>query len=179
MHATRYVTLTVLAFAAIVSACNGGKRHTSDAELKAELPSEGLLASIPLGDLAGPSESLLRGEIHNPYAHQEAAITEGKSLFHSMNCVACHGYGARGGMCPDLTDKAWRYGGTPAEIYKSIAEGRPKGMPAWGQMLPPETIWKITAYIESLGGATTPSQALAGSDGWAAEMPKGRRFYEN
>jgi hypothetical protein len=56
-------------------------------------------------------------------------------------------------MGPDLTDKYWRYGGAPANIYKSIYDGRPKGMPAWGQAMPPQEIWKIVAYIQSLGGS--------------------------
>lgn len=134
-----------------------------------------VLAEVPLGDVAGGAEDLLRGEIHNPYDGNAAAIAEGESYFHRMNCVACHGYGARGGMGPNLRDDAWRYGGTPVEIYKSIYEGRPKGMPAWGAMLPPEIIWKVTAYIESLGGAKSPKEELADLEGWAAQSPKGQR----
>jgi cytochrome c oxidase cbb3-type subunit 3 len=56
-------------------------------------------------------------------------------------------------MGPDLTDTYWRYGGSPADIYKSIYEGRPQGMPAWGRALSPDVIWKLVAYIESKGGA--------------------------
>jgi cytochrome c oxidase cbb3-type subunit 3 len=70
-----------------------------------------------------------------------------------MNCAGCHGYTAEGAMGPDLTDTYWRYGGTPAEIYKSIYEGRPQGMPAWGRALPAREIWEVVAYIESLGGS--------------------------
>jgi cytochrome c oxidase cbb3-type subunit 3 len=58
-------------------------------------------------------------------------------------------------MGPDLTDTYWRYGGLPAEIYQSIAQGRPQGMPAWGAALPPEDIWKLVAYIESFGGSVS------------------------
>ena len=54
-------------------------------------------------------------------------------------------------------DTSLRYarlpGGSPADIYKSIFEGRPEGMPAWGRSIPPAQIWKVVAYIESKGGA--------------------------
>jgi len=69
-----------------------------------------------------------------------------------MNCAGCHGYDAKGGMGPDLTDTEWRYGGTPIDIYKSIYEGRAQGMPAWGNALPTTPIWQLVAYIQSLGG---------------------------
>jgi cytochrome c oxidase cbb3-type subunit 3 len=72
-----------------------------------------------------------------------------------MNCAGCHAYNGKGNMGPDLTDTYWRYGGLPVEIYKSIGEGRPQGMPAWGAALPPEDIWKLVAYIESFGGSVS------------------------
>lgn len=56
-------------------------------------------------------------------------------------------------MGPNLTDTYWRYGGTPAQIYQSIAAGRPKGMPSWGKKLPAREIWQLTAYLQSLGGS--------------------------
>lgn len=165
-----------LLLAALACGSKTGQEHAAGTKGVAGMPSEGIMADIPLGDVAGPTEDTLRAQITNPYANA-SGTNEGEELFHRMNCVACHGYGAHGGMGPSLRDKAWRYGGTPAEIYKSIAEGRPKGMPAWGRMLPREDIWKIAAYIQSLGGATAPS-AITTAEGWAAESPKGRRSDE-
>ncbi|MEP7245346.1 MAG: c-type cytochrome, partial [Gammaproteobacteria bacterium] len=78
-----------------------------------------------------------------------------------MNCAGCHGYGAKGNMGPNLTDGYWRYGGVPASIFNSIYQGRPQGMPAWNPALPPQDIWKIVAYIQSLGGSFAPSQYQA------------------
>lgn len=165
----------ILLLTFLACGCNEGKGRSVGTEAAAELPPAMVLAEIPLGDIAGSKEDILRGEIHNPYDGDKAAIAEGESDFHRMNCVACHGYGARGGMGPNLRDSSWRYGGTPVEIYKSIYEGRPKGMPAWGAMLPSEKIWKITAYLQSLGGATAPGEVLADVEGWAAQSGKGRR----
>lgn len=112
---------------------------------------EGLAAVVPLGFSVGQSPSL-NGDVSNPLADDPNAIQEGKKLFTSMNCAGCHGYSAHGGMGPNLTDTAWRYGGTPIAVYKSIYEGRPQGMPAWGNALPPQTVWLLVAYIQSLGG---------------------------
>ena len=64
---------------------------------------------------------------------------------------------APAGWGPPLNDSYWRYGGSPVEIYKSIYEGRPKGMPAWGVALPPNEIWALTAYVSSLGGGKEAS----------------------
>jgi mono/diheme cytochrome c family protein len=71
-------------------------------------------------------------------------------LFTSMNCDGCHGGGAVGAVGPSLTDGRWRYGGADADIFRSIAEGRPKGMPSFGGALQPATIWRLVAYIKSL-----------------------------
>jgi cytochrome c oxidase cbb3-type subunit 3 len=117
------------------------------------LPNEGILSRVAIGDLAGIGNNTLDATFRNPYATDMAAIKEGNDLFVSMNCAGCHGYDLKGGMGPDLTDTYWRYGGSPADIYKSIFEGRPQGMPAWGRSIPPTMIWKVVAYIESKGGA--------------------------
>jgi cytochrome c oxidase cbb3-type subunit 3 len=117
------------------------------------LPSEGVLARVAIGDLAGIGNNTLDATVPSPYGGNMAAIKEGNDLFVQMNCAACHGYDLKGGMGPNLTDTYWRYGGSPANVYKSIFEGRPQGMPAWGRALSPDLIWKLAAYIESKGGA--------------------------
>lgn len=121
---------------------------------------EGIAAVVPVGLSAGQSPTL-NVAVANPLTDDPNSIQEGKKLFTSMNCAGCHGYGAKGGMGPDLTDTAWRYSGTPIAIYKSIYEGRPQGMPAWGNALPPQTIWLLVAYIQSLGGTYAAPSADA------------------
>ena len=145
------------------------------------LPAEGTLARVAIGDLAGAGGSMLDASIRSPFGGDAAAIDEGRERFESMNCAACHGYDLKGGMGPNLTDTYWRYGGSPADIYKSIFEGRPQGMPAWGRAIPSPVIWKLVAYVESRGGAFTGSQAdrarqgdLGGRDTAAGSTLKGR-----
>ena len=129
------------------------------------LPAEGALARVAIGDLAGVGDNTLDADVKNPYTGDSAAIHAGNELFVSMNCAACHGYDLKGGMGPNLTDSYWRYGGSPADIYKSIFEGRPQGMPAWGRALPPAMIWRIVSYIESKGGAYPARLADRGRQG--------------
>jgi cytochrome c oxidase cbb3-type subunit III len=145
------------------------------------LPAEGVLARVALGDLAGVGNNTLDATVKSPYARDMAAIKEGNDLFVNMNCAACHGYDLKGGMGPDLTDTYWRYGGSPADIYKSVFEGRPQGMPAWGRTISPTLIWKVVAYIESKGGAFPGSLAdrarqgdLGDQDTTAGSTLKGR-----
>jgi cytochrome c oxidase cbb3-type subunit 3 len=133
------------------------------------LPLAGALPRVAIGDLAGIGNNTLDATVANPYTGDRAAIEEGHSRFVEMNCAACHGYDLKGGMGPDLTDTYWRYGGAPADIYKSIFEGRPQGMPAWGRALPSADIWKIVSYIESKGGAFPAALADRGRQGDLAD----------
>ncbi|MEO7336518.1 MAG: c-type cytochrome [Caldimonas sp.] len=111
------------------------------------------MVAMPLGDVAGAATFPSAPSMGNPYEGNPRAVTEGHELFVRMNCAGCHGYEGKGGMGPNLTDGYWRYGGVPASIFKSIYEGRPQGMPAWNPSLPPQDIWKLVAYVQSLGGA--------------------------
>jgi len=129
------------------------------------LPAEGALARVAIGDLAGVGNNTLDADVANPYANDRASVEVGHEYFINMNCASCHGYDLKGGMGPDLTDTYWRYGGSPADIYKSIFEGRPQGMPAWGRALPPAVIWKLVSYIQSKGGTYPGSLADRGRQG--------------
>jgi cytochrome c oxidase cbb3-type subunit 3 len=156
---TRYALLPSLAVLAIASSA----ALAADAKQPPlGLRNEGMIATVPLGDLAGGAQSNVAAGITNPGASDAEG---GRQLFIKLNCADCHGFTAKGGMGPSLVDKYWRYGGTPAQIFKSIYEGRPKGMPAWGAALSSNDIWQIVAYIESLGGTFPPSDYQAAMEG--------------
>ena len=89
-------------------------------------------------------------ELRNPYEGQARAVETGGKLFVGYNCVDCHGVDGSGAMGPSLADGRWHFGGSPGAIYESIAQGRPDGMPAWGSLLPPDQIWKLVSYVQSL-----------------------------
>jgi cytochrome c oxidase cbb3-type subunit 3 len=107
----------------------------------------------PVGPIPGPARA---EQPPNPLRDDAAARQDGRRLFVSFNCSGCHGGHAGGGMGPSLRDEVWLYGGSDAQIFSSIAQGRANGMPAWGSMLPEDQIWRITAYVTSL---RTPQEA--------------------
>jgi len=59
-------------------------------------------------------------------------------------------------MGPSLRDKVWLYGGSDDQIFDSIAEGRPKGMPAWGARIPEDQIWQLVTYIRTMRTLAEP-----------------------
>src|ERR1700756_497214 len=85
------------------------------------------------------------------------AIAAGKQLFGEMNCTGCH-FNGGGGMGAALMSGHWRYGGEIDQIYVSIAQGRPKGIPSWQDVLQPQQMWDLAAYVKSLS-APAPSSA--------------------
>lgn len=150
---TRLVPSGVAVLSVMLCACSHSDGGSTSGPPAAGLPSEGEISALPMGHIAGLTDSAaLARSMPNPYEGSPQAIASGKALFIKMNCAGCHGYDAKGNMGPDLTDTYWRYGGLPAQIYSSIHDGRAQGMPAWGAALPPQEIWKLVAYIESLGG---------------------------
>ncbi len=103
---------------------------------------------IPIGPVPGPA--MQTPEQKDPFGQNSVALTEGRQLFVRYNCSGCHGGHAGGGMGPSLRDPVWIYGSSDAHIFASIAEGRGKGMPSWGNQIPQEQIWQLVAYIKSL-----------------------------
>jgi cytochrome c oxidase cbb3-type subunit 3 len=92
-------------------------------------------------------------KISNPAIGNPAAIQTGMQYFNAMNCVGCHAANGGGGMGPALSDGFFQFGGSPANIYLTILQGRSQGMPAWGSMLPPEVIWDLVAYVTQISKA--------------------------
>jgi cytochrome c oxidase cbb3-type subunit 3 len=104
---------------------------------------------VAVGPIPGPGSQAANLPA-NPYEGDQVAMVEGRRLFIWYNCYGCHGGHAGGGMGPSLRDPVWIYGSAPAQIFSSIAEGRGKGMPAWGTKIPQDQIWKLVTYIQTL-----------------------------
>jgi cytochrome c oxidase cbb3-type subunit 3 len=96
-------------------------------------------------------------QVANPYDGNAYAISEGQRLFGWYNCAGCHANGG-GGMGPPLMDDKWIYGSAPENIYTTIVEGRPNGMPSFAGKIPVSQVWEIVSYVRSLSGLT-PSAA--------------------
>jgi cytochrome c oxidase cbb3-type subunit III len=97
--------------------------------------------------LLPPSAGL---SLRNPYEGDANAAATGAKLFVAYNCIDCHGADGSGAMGPSLADGRWHFGGAPAEIFESIYQGRPEGMPAWGTLISPDQIWMLVTYLRSL-----------------------------
>ncbi|HTJ21489.1 MAG TPA: c-type cytochrome [Gemmatimonadaceae bacterium] len=86
----------------------------------------------------------------NPYEGNAQRTAEGGKLFIAYNCLDCHGAEGSGAMGPSLQDGRWHFGGTPGDVFQSIYEGRPDGMPAWGGRITDDEIWRLVAYVRTL-----------------------------
>ena len=86
----------------------------------------------------------------NPYDGNAQRIAEGAKLFIAYNCMDCHGADGSGAMGPSFQDNRWHFGGTSGEVFQSIYEGRPDGMPSWGGRLADDQIWRLVAYVQTL-----------------------------
>jgi cytochrome c oxidase cbb3-type subunit 3 len=130
---------------------------------QANIPSPQQLLSVPVGGTHVPAAAQLP-QVANPFEGNPQAIAQGRQLFTVMHCIECHASGGGGGMGPPLSDKDWIYGGEPGNIYLSIVQGRPNGMPSFAQALPPDAIWKLVSYVRTLSqtraepAAATPKQ---------------------
>ena len=111
---------------------------------------------VPVSGLH-PGTVPINPDIKSPVANDPEAVRRGMQYFTAFNCSGCHAANGGGGMGPSLSNAKFIYGSDPANIYLSILQGRPNGMPAWGGMLPDEAIWDIVAYVQSLSKDMTPS----------------------
>jgi cytochrome c oxidase cbb3-type subunit 3 len=108
------------------------------------------------------------------YEENAYAMNQGKRLFGSFNCSGCHAHGG-GGMGPPLMDATWIYGHEPEQIFATIVEGRPNGMPSWGGRIPVYQVWQLVAYVRSVGGFAPQTAAPGRDDDMSGPPPENTR----
>ena len=96
-------------------------------------------------------------QLRNPFEGNAQALKVGSQLYVSYNCIDCHGADGSGAMGPSLADGRWHFGGTPAEVFASIYQGRPEGMPDWGGRITNDQIWMLVTYVRSLSAGKNVS----------------------
>jgi cytochrome c oxidase cbb3-type subunit 3 len=136
--------VALLAIATVVS-CKREQRRFR------ETPPAATAANLVTMSELQPGPSVTQAELRNPYEDNAYAVSEGKRLFDQMNCSGCHSHGG-GGIGPSLTDDEWIYGSAPQNIFSTIVEGRPNGMPSFRGKLANYQIWQLVAYVRALGG---------------------------
>jgi cytochrome c oxidase cbb3-type subunit 3 len=92
-----------------------------------------------------------KAPVPNAYQENAYAMSQGKQLFSQYNCNGCHANGG-GGSGPPLMDDVWIYGSDPENIYSTIVEGRPNGMPSFRGRIPAQQVWELVAYVRSMSG---------------------------
>jgi cytochrome c oxidase cbb3-type subunit 3 len=146
----------ILAAAALLAlACQREKRP-----LVPDAASSQRVLPVRVSGLQPGPKQLGATALSNPYEGNALAISQGQQLFAKYNCSGCHFHGG-GGIGPPLMDAEWIYGSSPAQIYATITEGRPNGMPSYGGHIPDNEVWQLVTYVRSIGGlepkgATSP-----------------------
>ena len=107
----------------------------------------------------------------SPYQETAWGMAEGQRLYRSFNCVGCHANGG-GAIGPALTDDKWIYGAAPQQIYSTLVEGRPNGMPAFGGRVTDQQVWQLVAYVQSLSGQVPQDAAPGRNDNMSATKPE-------
>jgi cytochrome c oxidase cbb3-type subunit 3 len=152
MHADQRGTRPIVAAAvtlalsagALASACK--REHRGYREASPNTTTN----DVALSDLR-PGGGIPPAPVHTPYENNAVAVSEGKRLFTSYNCVGCHAHGG-GSIGPALMDDQWAYGHEADQIFHTILEGRPNGMPPFRGKITDDQIWQLTAYVRSMSG---------------------------
>jgi cytochrome c oxidase cbb3-type subunit III len=174
MRPSFWMFLLVLVLIAMLSGCEREERH-----FQAERQN------------TGPNESAVRNSVNQPgmalsgyvkppadnvsmYDDNAFAVNEGKRLYRWYNCNGCHANGG-GSYGPALMDSEWRYGSDPASLFQTIMQGRPNGMPSFGGHIPEDQVWKIVAYVRSMGGGVRTDVAPSRGDSLYPGKPENFR----
>lgn len=146
--------------ACLTSACNRENRNL-DASPAESGPRGISVSGLYPGNAPRPTPRDPRAKA---YEGNATHIANGQRYYAWFNCNGCH-FNGGGGIGPALMDDKWRYGGQIEQIYATIQEGRPNGMPSFRDKIPDEQIWEIAAYVRSLSGnedkLAAPSRAEA------------------
>jgi len=127
-------------------------------------------SSVTVSDLH-PGGGAPPAPTKTPFELNAYALSEGKHLFSAYNCTGCHGNGG-GAIGPALTDDTWLYGYEADQIFQSILEGRPNGMPSFRGKIPDYQIWELAAYVRSLSGLAPKDAAPSRSDHMSGPAPE-------
>jgi len=105
---------------------------------------------------------------NNPDENIAYAMAQGKQLFNWYNCNGCHANGG-GDKGPALMDDIWIYGAEPGNIFASIVQGRPNGMPSFRGRIPDYQVWQLVAFIRSMNGLVPKDAAPSRNDSMQAK----------
>ncbi len=82
-----------------------------------------------------------------------AKAQAGQQTFTTAGCIGCHGMEGKGNPmlgAPNLTDSTWLYGSSLGAIKETLTKGRNGIMPAQQELLGPDKVHLLSAYVYSL-----------------------------
>lgn len=87
-----------------------------------------------------------------------AAARRGEAIYNDRGaCYDCHGNDGTGDSAigaPNLVDDIWLYGGSRADIARSLSAGHAGKCPAWAKALDPVEVRQAALYVYSLSHKT-------------------------
>jgi len=110
-----------------------------------------------------PGSAGLPQPVQNASEEHAFDTNEGKRLYTQYNCSGCH-FNGGGGIGPPLMDEKWIYGANSENIYATIVEGRPNGMPSFRQKIPDNQVQQIVAYVRAMSGQLRKDVATSRND---------------
>lgn len=148
------------------------KREMRD--LRSDPPEAAALDQVrPMENRIGGAAPRIIYALGQPYEGNAYQLNQGKRLYDWFGCKGCHAQGG-GVIGPALMDGWWRYGSDPVSIYLSLRDGRPNGMPAFGQRMTTDQMWQLTGYIRSLGSYRPSTAAPSRNDEMQARPAENR-----
>lgn len=163
---SRPVTRTLPALLALATlataACKREERRFREIPPAADATTNVVMSTLQ------PGPSIVSVASEHPYDRDAYAIAQGQRLYVQMNCAGCHGLAGGGSIGPALMDEKWVYGSDPANIFSTIVEGRPNGMPSWRGKLSNDQVWQLVAYIRDMAGLHRKDVRASRTDDMAA-----------
>jgi cytochrome c oxidase cbb3-type subunit III len=147
-----------VAMAALTASCEREERDT-----KAPPESQISVSSVALSSLQPGEASAPPGGSHRSIEENAFNLAQGKQLYTWFNCSGCHAHGG-GDIGPALMDDQWLYGSEIENVYATIVQGRPNGMPSFRNRIPDQQVWQIAAYVRSMSGLTPATASPSRSD---------------
>jgi len=158
------------AVALLLAACDREERKLSHESTPASLTPQ----TRQVGELQPGAQGAGLTEIKTTRSFDPSnawEMSQGERLFGWYNCAGCHGRNGGGGMGPALMDDRWLYGDKPDQVFQTIMEGRPNGMPSFKGRIPEDQVWQLVAYVRSMSGLAATNAAPSRTDSTGGLAP--------
>ena len=166
----RSVSAMAIGLVVVTMGCEREARRFSEApsppDVRAQAEAVSEQQAGPVG--RGMREPAAAGAYDEENAY---ALAQGKTYYRWFNCIGCHAQGG-GGAGPALMDASWTYGKQPADIFTTIMDGRPNGMPSFRGRIPEQQAWQLVAYVRSLSGLVSSDAATNRADTLSGGQPE-------